>query len=419
MIEDLRSRCLNLLFLSELFYPHGGGAELATHLYAKLLSESGIKVVVVTNRFSGEKELSRDGNLTVYRLPLFKSSSSSKYSVLSRLDVQFSSLMRRLLKWSSVVYIPRLWYSAVPLAKAYRKPAIVHVHDYSPICPLSILYDSSNRRVCRNRKVCSARCIWQFERSKRRGLRDSILSLSLNLSARLPLGKCVEQADAVVCVSKAQRKILTENMPLIRHKAHVVYNPLPDISPVEINGEDFGYLGGFNRLKGFEVLCNSLSLASDHEFKVHVTGASISSETANEPVGEEGFFSRIGIVFHEKLRRSDQVSFYRQIKGVIFPSIVEEPLPYVVAEAILRGRLLIASRIGGVPEQVKGCKGVFLFEAGNYRELAEVLDCVKSLDRSTVADLGFQGREVFRRTFNNGKTIAEFQKIVYDLTCER
>jgi len=81
--------------------------------------------------------------------------------------------------------------------------------------------------------------------------------------------------------------------------------------------------------------------------------------------------------------------------------------------------LLIASRIGGVPEQVKGCKGVFLFEAGNYRELAEVLDCVKSLDRSTVADLGFQGREVFRRTFNNGKTIAEFQKIVYDLTCER
>lgn len=47
---------LRILFLSELFYPHGGGAELATYLYAKLLSSAEFNVVVVTNRFSGEPE---------------------------------------------------------------------------------------------------------------------------------------------------------------------------------------------------------------------------------------------------------------------------------------------------------------------------------------------------------------------------
>lgn len=47
---------VNVLFLSELYYPHGGGAELATYLYAKLLSEEGFNVVVVTSRFAGERK---------------------------------------------------------------------------------------------------------------------------------------------------------------------------------------------------------------------------------------------------------------------------------------------------------------------------------------------------------------------------
>jgi hypothetical protein len=59
-------------FLSELFYPHGSGGELATYLYARLLSKADFNVVMVTNRFAGESQFSKEGNLTVYRLPLFK-----------------------------------------------------------------------------------------------------------------------------------------------------------------------------------------------------------------------------------------------------------------------------------------------------------------------------------------------------------
>lgn len=405
---------MNILFLSELFYPHGGGAEFATYLYAKLLSESGFKVVVVTNRFEGESEASNRGNLTILRLPLFKGGQRGKYSVLSRLDVQFSSFLRKQLKWASVVYVPRLWYSMIPYMKAHKKPVVVHLHDYSPICPLSILYDSSNHRVCRDKRVCSPRCIYQFEKDQRRDAKDAILSLSLNLFAKHPLGKCVEQADAIVCVSKAQRRILVERMPMICNKTRVIYNPMPRIPAVEINGDDFGYLGGLNPLKGREVLDNSLSLIGDHSFKVHFTGSSITREIVNNE-GYTKYFKRIGVVLHEKLERSDQEAFYRQIKGVIFPSIVEEPLPYVTAEAILRGRLLIASKIGGIPEQVKGCKGVYLFEPGNHRELAEILSYVKGLDKNAVFEMSYHNREVFFRTFDNEKTISDFGRILNSL----
>jgi hypothetical protein len=53
---------VNILFLSELFYPHGSGGELATYLYAKLLSEAGINVIVITNRFAGEPDVSKKEN---------------------------------------------------------------------------------------------------------------------------------------------------------------------------------------------------------------------------------------------------------------------------------------------------------------------------------------------------------------------
>ena len=137
---------MNVLFLSELFYPYGGGAEYATFLYAELLSQASFNITVVTNKFDGEPEVSRHGKLTIYRLPLLGKSGSVKYAILKRFDVLFSSFMRKMMKWADVIYIPRFWYSAIPLAKAYRKPVIMHLHDYIPICPLSNMYDVSRMR---------------------------------------------------------------------------------------------------------------------------------------------------------------------------------------------------------------------------------------------------------------------------------
>ena len=140
--------------LSEIFYPHGGGAELATYLYAKLLSKTpGFKVTVVTNQFSGEPAFSEDEGFAVYRLSSLLGGESIKYSVLQRVDVLLTTFMRKLIKSSDVVYIPRFWFSAIPLAKSFGKSVITHLHDYIPICPLAVRYDSTNNTVCHHRGV--------------------------------------------------------------------------------------------------------------------------------------------------------------------------------------------------------------------------------------------------------------------------
>ena len=404
---------VNVLFLSELYYPHGGGAELATYLYAKLLSEEGFNVVVVTSRFDGETEVSKNGNLTVWRLPLFKNE-SIKYSILERFDVLFSSLMRKLMKWADLVYIPRFWYAAALLAKAYGKPVVTHLHDYIPICPLATFYDASKRMVCNTKSLlCSPRCIYVFEKAQRRGFAEALMSTVLNSTLGRYFGDFIKFSDAIICVSKVQRDMIVNGEPSLRDRTHVVYNPLPEVSSSEMKGDDFGYYGGPNYLKGFHILYQAMvrfSHTDGEVTKIHATKFTSSSEQFAKSLSE------LGILLHGRLNKEEYDRLYRQIRAVIVPSIWCEPWPYVVVEAITRGRFLIASSMGGIPEQVEGCKGTLLFETGDYERLAEAIEFVRGLKRETIIDLGYQNKETFLKRFDNETTIRRFINICENLT---
>jgi len=394
---------LKILFLSELFYPHGGGAELATYLYAKLLSSAGFNVVVVTNRFSGEPEFSNSEGFRVYRLPLFKKAENVKYSILKRVDVLSSAFMRKLFKWADVVYVPRFWFSAIPLAKAYGKPVITHLHDYIPICPLAIRYDVLKGNVC-ERQNCYLNCIVAYEKRKR-GLTKVFGSVFLNTAVWRCLREFIRLSDFIICVSRAQRDMLVKYLPSLAAKVRVIYNPLPSLSPVEMNGDDFGYFGGPSYLKGFHVLCRALNLLGDPSVVVHAVNFSRIDEKMS------GLLRRLGILPYRRLRHSEMDTLYEKVGAILVPSVVTETFSYVIVEAILRGRLIIASRIGGIPELVEGCKGVFLFDAGNTAQLAEKITYVNGLGREEKLNLGTHNKEIFTNKFKNQMILKDFSNL--------
>jgi len=404
---------MNIFFLSELFYPHGGGAELSTHLYADLLRGADFNVVVLTNRFAGEPEVSKNGNLTVYRLPLFKENGSVKYSILKRFDVLFSSLVRKMMKWADWIYVPRFWYSAIPLAKAYRKPVITHLHDYVPICPLSNIYDVSKDAVCtQNSLLCSPKCIYAYGRKHGASFSETLSSITLNSTVGRCFGKLVELSDAVICVSKAQRNMITKCEPSLFEKTCVIYNPLPELSCIEMEGDDFGYFGGPNYLKGFRTLYQSMIdiKRSNLELKIQATRFSDCEEQLTESL------HRLGFVLHEKLGEDEYEKLYKKIRSVIVPSLWHEPWPYVVVEAIIRGRFVIASRMGGIPEQVEGCESAMLCDPNNPKQLTEAIEFVRSLNRENITELGLKSRENFLKRFDNETTIRSFIGICEHLT---
>lgn len=404
---------MNILFLSELFYPHGSGAELATSLYAKLLSGAGIDVVVITSKFAGEPPSSRNENLTIYRLPLVEEHKSVKYSVMKRSDILFSGFVRKMMEWADVVYVPRFWYSAIPLAKAHKKPVIVHLHDYFPICPLSISYNFSKTAVCDQHHIlCPLRCIYTYEKNQNRGFKETLLSVALNSSAGRCLSRFVKFSDAIICVAKKQRDIIIEKKPELRGKTYVAYNPLPVSSnarALDIEGDDFGYFGGPDYLKGFHSLCQAMIEVNNAKrklTKIHITKFPDSKGQLASSL------SKLGFLLYRRLNDSELEKVYRQIRAVVVPSLWHEPSPYVIDEAMCLGRVVIASRIGGIPEQVDGSKGAFLFEAGNIKQLAETINFVEDLTRETIIDLGAQNRESLLKRRNNRRTIQGFMDVV-------
>lgn len=397
------------MFLSELFHPHGSGAELATRLYAELLSNADVSVNVVTNRFAGESAVTKNGSLTIHRLPMFKNGDTIKYSVLTRFDVLFSSFLREMIKKADVVYVPRFWFSAILLAKAQRKPVISHLHDYIPVCSLSNVYNETKAENCtRQTPFCSPECIYSFEKAHERNLKQTITSIVLNTSIGRYIPKLVKLADAVVCVSKKQMEIVGEKDQSLRDKMNVIYNPFPDFSDIDLTCNDFGYFGGSDVLKGFRILAKALMRLKGRSAKpIHVHATKFKGYE-NSYVNE---LKDLGLVLHGKLEDAEFERVYRSVSCVLVPSLWHEPLPYVVTEALVRRRFVIASRVGGISEQVDGCKGAILLSPGDYEGLSNSLEYVSSLSKDEILNFGSQNRETFLRRFNNDSSIKTFIKL--------
>lgn len=401
---------MNVLVLSELYYPHGGGAEFATHLFANFLKNQGLNTVIVTNRFPGQNEITKDGTLNIYRIPLFKKGAGSKFSLLIRVDILISNLMRKLLEWSDIVYIPRLWFSAILLAKAYQKPVIVHLHDYIPLCPISTMYDSSKDTTCGGqRSYCSFKCIYALERGNGSSEFKATSSVILNSTIGRLLSRLTELSDAIICPSHAQRDVIVNRRPSLRSKIHVIHNPIPEVRQVKIGGSDFAYFGGPNRMKGFHTLFTA-ALDFEQRFhrkvNIHVSDFSRISPAFSARLAKRGFIP------YGRLSGSAYDHVYAQVRSVILPSICLEVSPYVSVEALLRERLLITSSAGRVAEIVERCPGVYTFPSGDSTQLAKTMEYVSGLSCDVVADLGARNRENLQKEFNNRDSSKSFVQLL-------
>lgn len=399
---------MNILVLSELFYPYGGGGELATYLYVKLLAGAGFRVAVLTNRFFGDREINEYDNLVIYRVPLFRSADTNKFSLLLRANILLSSRIRGLFKSSDVVYVTRDWYPAIVLAKFFKKPVLTHLHMYLPVCPISTNYNMITANSKCNIWHCLA-CILLHERSRRRSIFASIISLILNSTVGHIYGKLVSLSDALICVSEAQKKLIAEKAPSLTSKLFVLNNPLPPIYPTKIISEDFGYFGGESSLKGFDTVIQAINFLKKESKEFHVK---IHAPDLNLNENQRKLIEPLGVIPYMRLENSDCLKLYSKLKTVIVPSLVPETFGYVALEALLMGRLVIASEIGGLPEVLEGCPGSWLFPVNDYRKLAKALLVVNSLTIEEASNLGAQNRAIIEEKFNDDKILKKFVYIL-------
>ncbi|RLG16006.1 hypothetical protein DRN63_04710 [Nanoarchaeota archaeon] len=394
---------MNLLVISETFYPEGRGGEVATYLYAKLLKERGLNVKVLSTTTRAVPLAGKVEGLSVYRIPKKK---ATKYWVIS--DFIYSNFLMKLFEWSDVIYMTGRLH-LIPQLKRLRKPIVIHLHSSFPACPLGSAFNFMSKSTCsldKNFLECFP-CIILYEKLNGRNMVKVLASSLLNSTLGMIYDRYLAYADALLFVSNFHRDVFLSKFPTFSNKSFVIYNPLPQLPYLEIKGDDLGYFGGIDYLKGFYVLIQAwLKILGKHDSFIHIAPAS----------SQKRVLKRRRIVLYPRLRGRMYDEVYKHIRAVLVPSIAPETFSYVVSEACLRGRIVVASQVGGIPEITEGLRGVFMVKPNDINSLADALDLVLSMDRSEAIELGLKNREGILRKFNSRRSVNElvrvFEKVV-------
>jgi glycosyltransferase involved in cell wall biosynthesis len=393
------------IVLSELFWPEGGGAELATYLITGILREV-FEITVVTG--------SRDsavlpGVRYVYEPLLAKREKAFLWLNIYRL--MKTERFKKLICKADTVYIPRLAFPAIPYVKGMGKTVVVHLHDYMPLS-------------------YSAAILAPYEEHKHRITHDDVklecgkgVKYCLGASILWWLPKLVRRwitlADRIVCVSRRQAEIIIDLVPELKDKIEVVYNPIPpklasyNSVKAPSNTPTFLYVGGDMCVKGFHILVEVVKklgrqgvrakfiLTNTYNQRSLKTLRTLSQRYKNIEINV------VGRVNHHEL-----LNLHREAWALIFPSLLEEPLPYSVVESMLTGTIPVASKVGGVPEIVEGTPAEeYTFTPGDAGKLLDRVEKLISQPREAIVDVGMKLREHALRLFNERK----IESMLFDL----
>jgi len=195
---------------------------------------------------------------------------------------------------------------------------------------------------------------------------------------------------AGLAVSKRHAELLAKALPPLKDKLVVIYNPpLPVVNIRKDLAETptFLYLGGESYVKGFYVLMQAIEMALREGVKARFIFTNKYSKQAQLTISRinRGYGNVIHLV--GRISYTEVLNLYRQAWASLFPSIYEEPLPYVPIESILLQTMLIASKVGGVPELLNPLiKGIPLVEPGDTKTLKEYITVFSSLRKEELHD---------------------------------
>jgi glycosyltransferase involved in cell wall biosynthesis len=392
-----------ILIITEQYWPEGSGGILATHLITGLLKEFA-EVTILT----GTKNPAKYANVQYLYTPLLNVRVKSiLWTNLLRSNSR--DWLEKLIEQGDVVYIPRLSYPVAPLAKKLGKKVVAHLHDYQPISYNSVIFYG------RGRSSPSLADTIKFEVLEHDSVLRTLgaLTAPLNSLSRLWLS----QADIIICVSNRQAEIISNLAPELARKIKVIYNPLPEVPPLEKKFERpaFTYSGGDSYVKGFHIFMRGALkiLRRWSDVKFVLTGGSRSFGQKHDELVKRlndaftGKFRLLG-----RLPYKDVLRLYSRSHAILVPSLYEEPLPYVVMEAMAMGTIPVASKVGGIPEIVGGTPAEkMLFEASDVDGFVDKMESVLAMSGEQVADVGFALRDAALKKFNSEVVKRELMKM--------
>lgn len=239
-----------------------------------------------------------------------------------------------------------------------RLPVVMTVHNYRLVCPTGLFMKDG--RVCE--RCAGGREWWCFlhdcESSRLKSLGYALRSYWARRR-----GYYRRHVTMYAALTEFQRlRLVREGFP--PERIAVVPNavdPRP-AAPAAALGGHVGYVGRISAEKGIETLLAAARRCPDVPFRAAGAGDDIGRLTRQAPPN---------LTFCGHLPAEKLPAFYAASRIIVLPSLCYEGFPTVLAEAMLRGRPVVCSRIGGLGEIVDDGVTGLLFDPGSADDLAE------------------------------------------------
>jgi glycosyltransferase involved in cell wall biosynthesis len=368
---------VRLIELTDLYQPAIGGLERFVALLSDELASRGHEVHVVTSAVAGAPAIETSAGVTVHRLPLLYQKLAPRLSQDAARPFHPPApdpLFRRLLAEVVQAVKPDVihahgWSVFSCLARAFpRTPVMVTAHDYSLACARkSLVYRSGASCPGPSWQRCGSCASSQY------GLAKGNLLAAASLSSLRLLKKVTTFTAVSDYVANRLSPIIGEVAGL---PVHTLHSFVPDglyESGWEAERPEFlpindGYLlsvGQLSRFKGVDVLIDAYRrLPSPPPLVMLGTPHPTSPARESLPAG---------VTMRISVAHRNVIAAMVRAACVVVPSVGPDSLPMTVSEAQNCGVPVIASAVGGIPEQVIDGQTGWLVRAADELALADRL----------------------------------------------
>jgi glycosyltransferase involved in cell wall biosynthesis len=322
--------------------------------------------------------------------------------------------LAKLIRECDLLHIAGPAFLPLFFARLLRKPVVVEHHGYQSICPNGSLLLQPAGDVCPGHFQAGNYATCLHCQNAEYPFSSSALSLILTgLRGRI----CTTAINVAVTHHVADRL-----QPLL--KARVIYHGIDDPGSVSTVPPDanthpsrscFAYVGRFVSEKGIPVLLDAAKLLHDEglAFDLLLIGDGPDRDRLQAQILRNGLasFARItGFLQAEPLN-----NLLEEVHAVVVPSLSEETAGLAAIEQMMRGRVVIASSIGGLVEVVADAGLLF-----PPRDVAALAACMRSVieNPELIVHLGSRARTRALDLFTANRMLDQHARLYHDLTHE-
>lgn len=388
--EETRPSPIRILLYTTDFLPGLGGVQNHVALLAEGLSKAGYRPTVVTETPAGSFD-DRALAFAVVRQPCL----ADLWQLIGEADL---------------LHLAGPPFLALMLGLLRRKTVVIEHHGYQAVCPNGLLHHGSRQAACPDHFMAGEyeQCVPCVARTS--GWLRGLWQLLITFPRRWMCSRAAVNAAITRHVENRLR------LP----RSITIFYGIPDITTenqtlLSISSAPicFGFVGRLVEEKGLMVLLEAASRLQrqGYNFRLKFIGDGPERARLEKEVLRRGLKSRVtftGFLTGEALQRATA-----DLMAVVMPSIWEETAGLAAIEQMMRGRLVIASDIGGLGEVV-GEAGI-KFPPGDAEQLAACMKRV--LDETEIAsEIGARARERSAELFTDTQKTHAYVSIYSQLT---